>query len=761
MAISSNLGYPRIGEKREWKKALERYWAGKLSKDSFLKEMAHRRLVHLQKQREQGIDLIPVGDFSLYDHVLDTAVMFGVIPERFKNSKEDEIDIYFSIARGKKDAVASEMTKWFNTNYHYIVPELEGVEPKVTENRPLVFYREAKEKLGIEGKPVILGPITFLKLAKGYEQKQFDSLLEQFVPLYAKILQELEAEGAEWVQVDEPVLVTTSSADDVARFRKVYDQLHKAAPNLKLLLQTYFEGIDQYEEIVRLPVQGIGLDFVHDDGENLASLKKYGFPEEKVLAAGVIDGRNIWRADLAEKSKLVKEISETVPSERLIIQPSSSLLHVPVTTENESDLEAVLKDALAFADEKLQEVVVLAEGASVGWASVDEKVKESSRAVRALNESFSRNVEEVREAIANLANIRAERGIPYNERQKLQNERFGLPILPTTSIGSLPQTSEVRKARRDWRKGEWDDDKYDRYVKDKIKTWIDIQERIGLDVLIHGEFERNDMVEYFGEKLGGFTTTQNAWVQSYGSRCVKPPVIYGDVFFKSAMTVKESVYAQSLTEKPVKGMLTGPVTILNWSFVRDDIARVEVMNQIALALRKEVEELEKNGIRMIQVDEPALREGLPLKKSKWNDYLEKAVYAFKLATTSVEDDTQIHTHMCYSQFEDIIEAISALDADVISIEAARSHGELISVFEDKGYDKGIGLGVYDIHSPRVPAQEEIINTINRALQVLAPKQFWVNPDCGLKTRKEEEAIPALEAMVNAAHEVRNQLAVKK
>lgn len=759
-ALSSNLGYPRIGEKREWKKALEQFWAGKISEETFLKEMEHRRLLHLQKQRDQGIDLIPVGDFSLYDHVLDTSVMFGLIPKRFqREGSTGSLAQYFAIARGTEDGVASEMTKWFNTNYHYIVPELDGVHPEVIQNRPLSYYLEAKEKLGINGKPVLLGPITFLKLAKGYEESAFDSWLEQLIPLYTQILRELEQAGAEWVQVDEPVLARMLEEEDIERFKTTYERLHEAGPKLKLLLQTYFESVDHYQEVVDLPVQGIGLDFVHDGGDNLAALGKYGFPADKVLAAGVVDGRNIWRANLRDKADLLKEITGVVPNERLIVQPSASLLHVPVTTKNEEKLDSLLKNSLSFADEKLHEVSVLTEELNTGGETVNKEVTGSVEAIEKLNHSPVRNVGNVQEAIKSLAFYRAERTLPFQERQKLHEERFQLPVLPTTSIGSLPQTAEVRKARQSWRKGEWSDGQYEDYVKGEIKKWIDIQESIGLDVLIHGEFERNDMVEYFGEKLGGFATTKNAWVQSYGSRCVKPPVIYGDVHFLEPMTVKESVYAQGLTDKPVKGMLTGPETILNWSFVRDDINREDVLFQIALSLREEVKSLEENGISMIQVDEPALREGLPLKQRKWDDYLQKAVHAFKLATSSVQNDTQIHTHMCYSKFRDIIDAISTLDADVIAIEAARSHGELISTFEEKIYDKGIGLGVYDIHSPRVPEQQEIVDTVDRALQVLDVKQFWINPDCGLKTRKVDEAIPALEAMVKAAHHIREQLSV--
>jgi 5-methyltetrahydropteroyltriglutamate--homocysteine methyltransferase len=759
---SSNLGYPRIGEKREWKKALEQFWAGKLDKETFLNQMEEIRFSSLQKQKEQGIDLIPVGDFSLYDHVLDTAAMFGLVPKRFEYfGGKVSLETYFEIARGTKGAVASEMTKWFNTNYHYIVPELNETVPTLVENRPLQFYKEAKQKLDIDGKPVILGPITFVKLSKGYEESEFKTVVNQFVPLYADILRELQQEGVNWVQIDEPILAKTILEEEMALFNDVYQHLHKAAPNIKVILQTYFESIDHYEDVISLPVQGIGLDFVHDNGQNLAALKKVGFPKDKVLAAGVIDGRNIWRANLDDRSSLLAEIAKVVSKDRLIVQPSSSLLHVPVTVKNEETLGEVLKDALSFADEKSHEIVVLTKGVHSGKETIQKEILASTKAIQALNQSASRNNTQVQEAIQNLHTYRAEREAAFHVRQRFQEETFQLPLLPTTTIGSFPQTQEVRKQRLKWRKGELSDAEYEKYIKAEIKKWIEIQEELGLDVFVHGEFERTDMVEYFGEKLAGFQFTKFGWVQSYGSRCVKPPLIYGDVSYQEPMTVDETVYAQSLTTKPVKGMLTGPITILNWSFVRDDISRYEVANQIALTLRKEVEILEENGIRMIQVDEPAIREGLPLKQEKWESYLNAAVYAFKLATASVQNETQIHTHMCYSDFKDIIDAIQALDADVISIETSRSHGELIHAFEENTYDKGIGLGVYDIHSPRVPKLEELTRNIDRALQVLNPKLFWINPDCGLKTRGIDETIAGLKVMIEAAEQTREKLLAKK
>ncbi|MED4919924.1 5-methyltetrahydropteroyltriglutamate--homocysteine S-methyltransferase [Weizmannia sp. CD-2023] len=755
---SSNLGYPRIGEKREWKKALEQFWAKTLSEEAFLKRVKELRLSYLEKQKNSGIDLIPIGDFSLYDHILDTAVLFGLIPERFHHTNGAvSLDTYFSIARGNSNAVASEMTKWFNTNYHYIVPEINaGTTPYITENRLLNLYLEAKKELNIDGKPVIVGPVTLLKLSKGFEKKDFPNLLRALIPLYIEVFTDLQTAGATWVQVDEPILSTTLDKKELGYFKETYEAFHQAVPNLNLLLQTYFESVDHYQDVAALPVQGIGLDFVYDDGANLASLEKYGFPEDKVLAAGVVDGRNIWRTDLDEALQQVNDLLHFVDQERLWIQPSCSLQHVPVTVRQENELEPVLKNAISFADEKLKEVVALVKGVNEGRDAILEEIKESKEAIQALNRSSHRNIDSVKAEIQSLGNSMPARPLPFSKRQAIQEKKWQLPLLPTTTIGSLPQTKEIRSARQKWRKGEWTESQYAQFIQQNIAKWIKIQEDLDIDVLVHGEFERNDMVEYFGEKLRGFAFTRFAWVQSYGSRCVKPPIIFGDVDLESPMTVKESTYAQSLTTRPVKGMLTGPVTIYNWSFVRNDIRPFDVINQIALALKKEIQALEENEIRMIQVDEPAIREGLPLKEEKKEKYLHDAVYAFRLATSYVENSTQIHTHMCYSEFDEIIDAIDQLDADVISIEAARSHGEIISTFEDHQYDKGIGLGVYDIHSPRIPSVEEIKTSIERALRVIDPKLFWINPDCGLKTRKPEETIPALKNLVQATKEVREK-----
>lgn len=748
---SANLGYPRIGGNREWKKALEAHWGGKISEEQLLAEMKQIRLSHLRTQKEKGIDWIPVNDFTLYDHMLDTAYMFGLLPDRFKTDEgASPLSVYFAMARGNRNASACEMTKWFNTNYHYIVPEWGEADPILTANRPLEAYREAKSELDMETRPVLVGPYTFVKLSKGDGSSDLEQAVNKVLPLYEQVLHELQAEGVQWLQIDEPVLVTTIPAEDIDLIEQIYTRLSAAAPQLKIMLQTYFDSVEFYEKVISLPVHGIGLDFVHGLEGNLAGLKKYGLPEHKVLGAGVINGRGIWRADLQHELGLLEEISKYVSESRIIIQPSCSLLHVPVTVKAETALEPVLQNALAFAEEKLSEVKLLQRAVIEGKDRLNKETEAAVSAVTLLNESPHRSKKDVQARIAQLDLEPSQRISPFSVRRKMQREKWHLPFLPTTTIGSFPQTPEVRKARQLWRKGEWTSERYQQFIQDEIEKWVTIQEDLGLDVLVHGEFERTDMVEFFGEKLGGFGFTSNGWVQSYGSRCVKPPIIFGDVQFLKPMTVRETQYAQSLTSKPVKGMLTGPLTILNWSFVREDIPRETVAFQIAFALREEVEALEACGIEMIQVDEPALREGLPLKKDEHEHYLHQAVLAFRLATSTVRDTTQIHTHMCYCEFHDIIDSIRALDADVISIETSRSHGELVSHFEDHTYDLGIGLGMYDIHSPRVPSVEEMVSMLDRALAVLDPELFWINPDCGLKTRGADETVKSLRNMVEAA-----------
>ena len=754
---TSSLGFPRIGLNREWKKSLEAYWKGNTDRETFLKEMDEQFLAALQTQLDQQIDIIPVSDFTLYDHVLDTAVMFNWIPKRFKDV-HDPLDTYFAMARGTKDAVSCEMTKWFNTNYHYIVPEFEkGAQYRVTRNKPLEDYKRAKAALGTETKPVILGLYTFVALAKGYEQQDIKDIYSQMTPLYIQVLKELEQEGGKWVQIDEPALVTASH-EEAAAVKEIYQTITEEVPGVNILLQTYFDSVDAYEELISFPVAGIGLDFVHDKGKNFEHLKAHGFPKDKVLAAGILDGRNIWKANLEERLDLTLELIQRAGVDEVWIQPSNSLLHVPVAKHPDEQLADDLLNGLSFAKEKLLELTLLKNGLVSGKAAIQTEIDEAHGHLQALKQYGAATNSAFAEEIDKLTEEDFKRPTAFEERLRIQNDSLGLPLLPTTTIGSFPQTADVRSARQKWRKKEWSDEQYEAFIQEETKKWIDIQEDLGLDVLVHGEFERTDMVEYFGEKLGGFAFTKYAWVQSYGSRCVRPPVIYGDVEFKEPMTVKETVYAQSLTSKKVKGMLTGPVTILNWSFARYDLPRKEIAFQIAQALRKEVEALEKAGIQIIQVDEPALREGLPLKERDWDEYLKWAAEAFRLSTSSVEDTTQIHTHMCYSNFEEIVDAIEDLDADVITIEHSRSHGGFLDYLEQHPYLKGLGLGVYDIHSPRVPSSDEMLTIIEDALKVCPADRFWVNPDCGLKTRQPEETIAALKHMVEAAKQARGKLA---
>lgn len=735
----SNLGYPRLGENREWKKLIESYWSGNISRAELEAQAKTLRLSFLKKQAEAGLDLIPVGDFSLYDHILDLSVQFGVIPNRF--SKEDvNLDLFFAIARGNKDNVASSMKKWFNTNYHYIVPEWSKVKPHLTNTRLLDLYIEAKEVVGDKAKPVITGPITYVALSS--EVSDFTSAVKKLLPLYKQVFNELAAAGATYIQVDEPIFVTDEGAGLLEAAKYVYSYFAKEVPEVKIIFQTYFEALIDAKTLSELPVAAFGLDFVHGFDENLQAVEN-GLFENKEVFAGVVDGRNIWANDFAKTSELLKKLQDKVGN--LVIQPSCSLLHVPVTTKNENELDLVLKNGLAFADEKLEELVLLAQHLD---GKESDSYKQHLANFDALQAADFRNV-----TLENLDNVPTQR-VNYKVRRKVQEAKLGLPTLPTTTIGSFPQSPEVRRTRLAWKRGDISDTEYEDFIKSEIARWIKIQEDLDLDVLVHGEFERVDMVEFFGQKLAGFTTTKLGWVQSYGSRAVKPPIIYGDVKHIQPLSVKEVVYAQSLTDRPVKGMLTGPITITNWSFERSDISRADLFNQIGLAIKDEIKLLEDAGIAIIQVDEAALREGLPLRKAKQQAYLDDAVHAFRIATSSVKDETQIHTHMCYSKFNEIIDSIRDLDADVISIETSRSHGDVIQSFETAVYPLGIGLGVYDIHSPRVPTKEEVIANIERPLRQLSVEQFWVNPDCGLKTRREPETVAALKVLVEATKEVR-------
>ncbi|EGQ3675383.1 5-methyltetrahydropteroyltriglutamate--homocysteine S-methyltransferase [Staphylococcus pseudintermedius] len=737
---TTNLGFPRLGHKREWKKAIESYWNNKITKaelDDTLQQLHRSNLV---LQQNYNLDSVPVGDFSLYDHILDTSLLFNIIPTRFQDRDVDD-DLLFDIARGNKSHVASALVKWFNTNYHYIVPEWDNVTPRVNRNRLLERFNEAKA-LNINAHPVIVGPVTFVALSKGGDQS-FEDKVRTLLPLYVEVLQSLIDAGAELIQIDEPILVTDKAAELEAITREAYEAFAEADVAKSLVIQTYFERAN-VKFLSALPVKGLGLDFVHDRGYNLQQIENGDFDRSKTLFAGIIDGRNVWAADVEAKKALIEKLSQY--SDDLYINPSSSLLHVPVSLEDEV-LEDDIRDGLSFATEKLETLDALKRAVNDNDTEAYDRLHAQYK--RFQSQAF-KNLE------YDFESVRAKRASAFSERKVVQQQRLNLPDLPTTTIGSFPQSPEVRKQRADWKNNRITDEAYRQFVQDEIKRWIEIQEDIGLDVLVHGEFERNDMVEFFGEKLDGFLVTKFGWVQSYGSRAVKPPIIYGDVKWTAPLTIDETVYAQSLTDKPVKGMLTGPVTILNWSFERVDIPRSTVQDQIALSINEEVLALEKAGIQVIQVDEPALREGLPLRKEYHEDYLVKAVHSFKLATSSVTDETQIHTHMCYSQFGQIIHAIHDLDADVISIETSRSHGDLIKDFEDIDYDLGIGLGVYDIHSPRIPTEEEITTAIERGLQQIDRSLFWVNPDCGLKTRKEDEVKAALTGLVNSARKLRQE-----
>ncbi|HEC2169114.1 TPA: 5-methyltetrahydropteroyltriglutamate--homocysteine S-methyltransferase [Staphylococcus delphini] len=735
---TTNLGFPRLGHKREWKKAIESYWNNKITKaelDDTLQQLHRSNLV---LQQNYNLDSVPVGDFSLYDHILDTSLLFNIIPTRFQDRDVDD-DLLFDIARGNKSHVASALVKWFNTNYHYIVPEWDNVTPRVNHNRLLERFNEAKA-LNVNAHPVIVGPVTFVALSKGGAQS-FEDKVRTLLPLYVEVLQSLIDAGAALIQIDEPILVTDQAAELEAITREAYEAFAEADVAKALVIQTYFERAN-VKFLSALPVKGLGLDFVHDRGYNLQQIENGDFDRSKTLFAGIIDGRNVWAADVEAKKALIEKLSQY--SDDLYINPSSSLLHVPVSLEDET-LADDIRDGLSFATEKLETLDALKRAVNDNDTEAYDRLH--AQYTRFQSQAF-KNLE------YDFESVRAKRASAFSERKVVQQQRLNLPDLPTTTIGSFPQSTEVRKQRADWKNNRISDEAYRQFVQDEIKRWIEIQEDIGLDVLVHGEFERNDMVEFFGEKLDGFLVTKFGWVQSYGSRAVKPPIIYGDVKWTAPLTIDETVYAQSLTDKPVKGMLTGPVTILNWSFERVDIPRSTVQDQIALAINEEVLALEKAGIQVIQVDEPALREGLPLRKEYHEDYLAKAVHSFKLATSSVADATQIHTHMCYSQFGQIIHAIHDLDADVISIETSRSHGDLIKDFEDIDYDLGIGLGVYDIHSPRIPTEEEITTAIERGLQQIDRSLFWVNPDCGLKTRKEDEVKAALTVLVNSARQLR-------
>lgn len=767
--FTHNLGFPRIGEQRELKRATEAYWKGKLSEEDLLETGAELRRANWLKQKEAGIALIPSNDFSFYDQMLDMSCLLGNVPPRF-DWQDGNVDLAlrFKIARGvgntheggcacgNKGTTASEMTKWFDTNYHYIVPEFQaGTTFALSSTKPFDEFAEALA-LGITTKPVLIGPLTYLFLGKSHGA-EFNrlALLERLLPIYGEILTRLREQGAEWIQLDEPILALDLDADWQAAFVSAYRQLRAAAPALKLLLATYFGELrDHVNLAASLPVDALHIDVtrVVSEVEQLAMK----LPAPVILSLGVVDGRNIWKNDFDQSHRLVERVKAVLGAARVWVAPSCSLLHSPVSLRRETALDAELKKWLAFAEEKLAEVAAIARLGTVEGNPL--ALHDNQLAVQSRRVSPRIHRPEVKARSAAVTPEDARRASPFAQRQEKQQAVLKLPLFPTTTIGSFPQTIEVRSARARWKKGELSEVDYTAFLQQQTAECVRLQEEADVDVLVHGEFERNDMVEYFGEQLDGFAFTANGWVQSYGSRCVKPPIIFGDVCRARPMTVEWARFAQSLTSRPMKGMLTGPITILQWSFVRDDQARSETARQIGLAVRDEVIDLEAAGIRVIQIDEPALREGLPLRRSDWPNYLSWATEAFRISSSGVHDETQIHTHMCYCEFNDIIESIAALDADVISIETSRSNMELLEAFTHFRYPNEVGPGVWDIHSPRVPSVEEMTALLEKAAAVLPVRNLWVNPDCGLKTRGWEETKAALKNMIEAARRMRTRAA---
>ncbi|MHC3921576.1 5-methyltetrahydropteroyltriglutamate--homocysteine S-methyltransferase [Alcaligenes nematophilus] len=760
MTTIHNLGFPRIGAKRELKFALESYWKGESSRDELKALGAQLRQRHWENQA--GLDLVPVGDFSFYDQVLDASFLLGNLPERVQGFHGDELDNYFRVARGRSakgledhsaccgGVAAGEMTKWFDTNYHYIVPEFTAdTQFKLDASRLLEQLAEAKAQ-GVKAKPVIIGPVTYLALGKAKDESNKLALLDRLLPVYVQLLETLAKAGVEWVQIDEPILVTELDADWQQAFKTAYQQLKAAG--VKLLVATYFgQLLENAALAASLPVAGLHVDAINDrDGVDVL-LKLLG--DDKVLSLGVINGRNIWKTDLTAVLDWVEPIAKQL-GDRLWIAPSCSLLHVPVDLDSEEKLDADVKSWLAFALQKLDELRVLGKALSQGRDAVKAELADNLAALTARRNSPRVNNPAVKAAVARISAELGKRKSVYEQRASKQAEFLKLPAFPTTTIGSFPQTAEIRRARSEFKAGRLDENSYQAAMRAEIERSVREQEKLGLDVLVHGEAERNDMVEYFGEQLDGYAFSQFGWVQSYGSRCVKPPILFGDISRPQAMTVEWITYAQSLTQKPMKGMLTGPVTILNWSFVRDDQPRSASCLQLALAIREEVLDLEKAGVHVIQIDEAALREGLPLRKSQWQSYLDWAVESFRITANGVGDETQIHTHMCYSEFNDIISSIADMDADVITIETSRSDMELLEAFENFQYPNEIGPGVYDIHSPNIPTEQHIVNLMKKAAERVPAERLWVNPDCGLKTRQWAEVIPALTNMVAAAKVLR-------
>ncbi len=761
MASTHNLGFPRIGAKRELKFALESYWKDQSSRDELIALGAELRARHWQDQA--ALDLAPVGDFAFYDQVLDMSFTLGNLPGRVRDFEGNALDNYFRVARGRSAAsaekagacncdgvAAGEMTKWFDTNYHYIVPEFTAsTQFTLDPSRLLDQLAEAKAQ-GVTAKPVIIGPVTYLWLGKAKDGSNKLALLERLLPVYAQLLDQLADQGINWVQIDEPILVTELDADWRHAFDLAYHQLKSCRVNV--LLATYFGTLQENLYLAaNLPVAGLHIDAVsaRDEVTSLLGL----LPAHKIISLGVINGRNIWKTDLSTTLDWLEPLHERL-GERLWIAPSCSLLHVPVDLDSEQQLDGEIKSWLAFAEQKLDELRVLAIALNHGRAAVQAELAANQTAIEARRNSPRVHNPAVKAALAKIDAKLGQRQQPYPVRADRQAALLDLPRFPTTTIGSFPQTAEIRQARRQFKSGELDPADYKAAMEGEIARCVREQEALGLDVFVHGEAERNDMVEYFGEQLDGYTFSQFGWVQSYGSRCVKPPILFGDISRPQAMTVEWTEYAQSLTTKPMKGMLTGPVTILNWSFVRDDQPRSVSCRQLALAMRDEVLDLEKAGVRIIQTDEAALREGLPLRKSQWQDYLDWAVECFRIAANGVADETQIHTHMCYSEFNDIIESIAAMDADVITIETSRSDMELLDAFDNFQYPNEIGPGVYDIHSPNIPTKDHMVELMRKAAERIPAERLWVNPDCGLKTRQWDEVMPALRNMVAAAQHLR-------
>ncbi len=755
MITTHNLGFPRIGAARELKFALESYWKGLASRAELEALGAQLRKQHWQAQ--SGLDWIPVGDFSFYDQVLDTSFALGNLPQRARGFRGDELDNYFRVARGRSiqgagepgsccGIAAGEMTKWFDTNYHYIVPEFSADSQfRLDPSRLLEQIAEASEQ-GVKTKPVLIGPVTYLRLGKSKDDSDRLALLERLLPVYSELLEAMAANGIEWVQIDEPVLVTEIEPAWRHAFNLAYHHLKSC--RIKILLATYFGTLqDNLHLACNLPVAGIHLDAINARDEIQPMLNLLS--SHKVVSLGVINGRNIWKTDLNATLDWLEPFAERLGN-RLWIAPSCSLLHVPVDLGNEQKLDDEIKSWLAFAIQKLEELRVLSIALNHGRSAVSAELQANQAAIASRRSSYRVSNPAVKQALAAINPALGQRGNPYPVRARKQDALLRLPLYPTTTIGSFPQTAEIRQARSRFKAGELDDAAYQFAMKTEIERSVREQEALGLDVLVHGEAERNDMVEYFGEQLEGYAFSQFGWVQSYGSRCVKPPILYGDISRPKAMTVEWIRHAQSLTEKPMKGMLTGPVTILNWSFVRDDQSRSASCYQLALAIREEVLDLEKAGVKVIQIDEAALREGLPLRKSQWKAYLDWAVESFRIAANGVQDETQIHTHMCYSEFNDIISAIADMDADVITIETSRSDMELLDVFDHFNYPNEIGPGVYDIHSPNIPTREHMVGLMRKAAERIPAERLWVNPDCGLKTRQWAEVIPALTSMVAAA-----------